>query len=120
MSDSTPTEQNPVRLQSIAMLSADSPFLDNWCDRGLCVGADPDTFFPSHGAPGTEAMNLCTDCPVREDCLEYATEADEFGIWGGLDQGERRNRRRKQRRRQASARTISGTTATPRATGDAA
>jgi hypothetical protein len=36
---------------------------------------------------------------VRGDCLNYATEADEFGIRGGLDQQERRNLRRKQRRR---------------------
>jgi hypothetical protein len=27
---------------------------------------------------------------VRRDCAEYATEADEFGIWGGLDQEQRR------------------------------
>ena len=33
--------------------------------------------------------------PVRGDCLNYATEADEFGIWGGLDQQERRNLKRK-------------------------
>jgi hypothetical protein len=25
------------------------------------------------------------------DCLNHATEADEFGIWGGLGQRERRN-----------------------------
>lgn len=32
----------------------------------------------------------CAHCPVRQDCLEYATEADEFGIWGGLDHEQRR------------------------------
>ena len=40
--------------------------------------------------------------PVRGDCLEYSTEADEDGIWGGLDQDERRNLRRKRRRKDAA------------------
>jgi len=35
---------------------------------------------------------------VRVDCLRYATAADEFGIWGGLDQQERRNLKRKRQR----------------------
>ena len=65
--------------------------LGEWHGRGLCVGEDPDVFFPSHGDPGTEARQICATCAVRGDCLNYATEADEFGIWGGLDQHERRN-----------------------------
>jgi Transcription factor WhiB len=63
-----------------------------WHGRGLCVGDDPDAFFPSHGDPGMRAREICAACPVRADCLKYATAADEFGIWGGLDQGERRLR----------------------------
>jgi WhiB family redox-sensing transcriptional regulator len=64
--------------------------LSEWRDRGLCVGADPEVFFPPGGDPGTRARGLCAFCPVRDDCLRYATDADEFGIWGGLDQDERR------------------------------
>jgi WhiB family redox-sensing transcriptional regulator len=70
---------------------------------GLCVGEDPDVFFPSHGSPGTEARLICGICRVHDDCLEYATEADEYGIWGGLDQDERRNLKRRQRRHAAAA-----------------
>jgi hypothetical protein len=29
-------------------------------------------------------------CPVSTDCLDHATTHDEWGIWGGLDQRERR------------------------------
>ena len=43
----------------------------------------------------------CAACAVRGKCLNYATAADEFGIWGGLDQQERRNLKRRQHRRNA-------------------
>jgi Transcription factor WhiB len=73
-----------------------------WHGRGLCIGEDPAVFFPSNGALGSEARDICASCAVRQQCLSYATAADESGIWGGLDQDERRNLKRRQRR-QASA-----------------
>jgi len=78
------------------------PPIREWHGRGLCIGEDPDVFFPSNGALGSEARDICASCAVRQHCLSYATAADESGIWGGLDQDERRNLKRRQRR-QASA-----------------
>jgi WhiB family redox-sensing transcriptional regulator len=95
-------KSRPVRLLPVVMPGAVTPALGGWPGWGLCVGEDPDTFFPSHGDPGTEARRICGICPVRNDCLEYATEADEHGIWGGLDQDERRNLKRRQRRQAAA------------------
>jgi hypothetical protein len=64
--------------------------LGEWTERALCTQADPEIFFPPKGSPGTEAKQICTVCPVREECLAYAIEADEeFGIWGGLNRAER-------------------------------
>jgi len=88
-----------VQLLPIVMPAPATPSLGEWHGRGLCVGEDPKVFFPSHGDPGTDAREICAACRVRGDCLNYATEADEFGIWGGLDQQERRNLKRKRRRR---------------------
>ena len=90
---------SPVRRFPITMPVA---AVGDWRSRGLCVGEDPDAFFPSHGDPGTAARRICRACPVRRDCLEYSTEADEDGIWGGRDQAERRNLKRRQRRRTAA------------------
>jgi hypothetical protein len=81
--------------------------LGDWSDRGLCVGMDPDDFFPSHGDPGTGARRACSACTVRSDCLDYATDADEIGIWGGLDRDERRNLKRRRRRANAAAQPVS-------------
>ena len=85
--------------------------LGDWNGHGLCVGMDPEEFFPSNGAPATEARRICSACAVRSECLEYATAADEFGIWGGLDQQERRNLRRRHRWQASTARPAGNTAA---------
>lgn len=79
-----------------------APALGKWHGRGPCAGEDPEAFFPSHGDPGAGARRVCAACSVRDECLGYATAADELGIWGGLDQQERRNLSRRRRRRNAA------------------
>jgi hypothetical protein len=37
-------------------------------------------------------------------CLSYATAADAFGVWGGLNQQERRNLKRRKQRKNAAGR----------------
>lgn len=69
-----------VRLLPITMPSPAASAVGDWHGRGLCVGSDPDIFFPSRGNPGARAREICTACPVREHCTDYAVEADEFGI----------------------------------------
>jgi WhiB family redox-sensing transcriptional regulator len=102
MLEDTSTDRS-VRLLPITMPAPVASALGEWNGRGLCVGEDPEVFFPSHGEPGTDAREICAACPVRGDCLNYATEADEFGIWGGLDQQERRNLKRRRRRMEAAS-----------------
>jgi len=37
------------------------------------------------------AKQLCSKCPVRSECREWAIATKQpFGIWGGLDTAERR------------------------------
>jgi WhiB family redox-sensing transcriptional regulator len=55
----------------------------------------PDAFFPDIGTTGHQdsqyAKELCSMCPIMEECRTYAIEAKEpLGIWGGLTAGERR------------------------------
>ncbi len=95
------TSSTPAQLLPITMHGPSVPALGEWHSRGLCVSEDPEAFFPSHGDPSTGARQVCAAC---DECLNYATAADEFGIWGGLDQQERRNLKRRQQRRNAAAR----------------
>lgn len=61
-----------------------------WQNYGLCAQTDPDAFFPEKGGDVRPAKRICVNCPVRPDCLEYALEHGERGVWGGLSEQERR------------------------------
>lgn len=70
--------------------------VDDWCYRAACRGEDPELFFPI-GAAGlalvqiAQAKRVCTRCPVRAACLRFAlVTGQDYGIWGGLTEGERR------------------------------
>ncbi|HEY7605678.1 MAG TPA: WhiB family transcriptional regulator [Actinomycetes bacterium] len=72
--------------------------LEVWRERGACraPGVDADTFFPDKGERTWPAKRICRPCTVQAECLEYALANDErFGIWGGLDERERRRLRRR-------------------------
>ena len=70
-----------------------------WQWRAACRGEDSALFFaPNHPEPKEErakrereAKAICAVCPVRIECLEYAVRIREpHGIWGGLNELERR------------------------------
>ena len=70
-----------------------------WQLEAACRGADATLFFaPNYfekreekDAREAKAKILCAVCPVREPCLEYALRTrDPHGIWGGLNELERR------------------------------
>lgn len=62
----------------------------NWQQYGLCRETDPEIFFPEKGSPQADAKRTCLSCEVRTQCLEYALEYGERGIWGGTSDAERR------------------------------
>jgi WhiB family transcriptional regulator, redox-sensing transcriptional regulator len=77
---------------------------DQWRDRASCSRINAVYFFP----PGhferkpekddreNHARELCASCPVRAECLEHALAIGEtHGIWGGLNELERRRLRRR-------------------------
>jgi len=58
---------------------------DPWQVRGNCRDTDPDTFFPEKGRGSRAAKNVCTGCPVKGQCLEFAlVNGLTHGVWGGL------------------------------------
>lgn len=49
-----------------------------------CHTVEPDTFFAETPAEVEFAKALCTDCPIRAECLAGAIErAEPWGVWGG-------------------------------------
>jgi WhiB family transcriptional regulator, redox-sensing transcriptional regulator len=76
----------------------------DWLERALCIDEDPELFFPV-GTTGpaidqiADAKEVCLRCPVRTECLDWALDtAQDAGVWGGLDEEERRGIRRARRR----------------------
>ena len=68
-----------------------APEYQPWMDLALCAQVDPEAFFPEKGASPRAAKRVCTECPVRTQCLEYAlANGERFGVWGGLSEQERR------------------------------
>ena len=72
-----------------------------WQDLAACREIAVELFFPPAEQESEVAKAVCSDCTVRQPCLEFAlAEGERFGIWGGLTSQERRSlaaRRRKAR-----------------------
>lgn len=67
-----------------------------WRDEGACRGVDPNLFFPVRGESTAAAKAVCRECPVRQECLEWALANNEtHGIWGGASERERKRMRRR-------------------------
>jgi len=78
----------------------------NWRDEAACLHQDPELFFPI-GTTGPavgqveRAKQVCAGCDVRNDCLQWALAAGvDHGVWGGLDDLERRALKRRTARSQ--------------------
>ncbi len=73
--------------------------VDDWQRLAACKGPYAELFFPPSTPERKDdkvsreesAKAICQDCRVRRDCLEYAVSIQEpHGIWGGLNEAERR------------------------------
>jgi WhiB family redox-sensing transcriptional regulator len=85
-----------IPASSLALGSADY----TWRKDAICRDTDPDLFFPV-GSTGyalvqiDRAKRVCGECPVSQDCLQYAIDTNQdSGIWGGTSEEERRQIRR--------------------------
>ena len=80
----------------------------SWMEHSACRGKPVDTFFPGRG--NSQAMNaalaICRECPVINDCLEYALTLglrSSPGVWGGQTERQRRTMRARRNREQRVA-----------------
>ena len=73
--------------------------VDDWQRLAACRGPYAEMFFPPSAPERKEdkslremsAKAICEGCQVRSECLSYALDIKEpHGIWGGLNEVERR------------------------------
>lgn len=85
-------------MTALALVSAD------WRHSAACREIDPDLFIGPDGEGDwararreAKAKRVCAACPVSDACLDLATRTRSEGVWGGLNDDERRNLRRNRR-----------------------
>lgn len=73
----------------------------DWRHRAACRDEDPELFFPI-GTTGpallqiSEAKAVCRRCDALNECLAWALDSEQdAGVWGGLDEDERRALKRR-------------------------
>ena len=75
-------------------IKPDSDLPTDWMIHAKCKGMATSLFFANDEAgrvaEDSAAKVVCTGCPVRAQCLDYAIEAPmDFGVWGGFTWAER-------------------------------
>lgn len=74
--------------------------LPTWRDKAACLDEDPELFFPKGNtgqalAQIEQAKAVCQQCPVINECLDWALETGQHdGVWGGKSEDERHRMRR--------------------------
>lgn len=90
---SVPWSDGPLSLADL--LRQPEPEDVSWRDSALCAQSDGDAWFPEKGGTTRYAKKICRGCPVTTDCLEWALDnGEEFGVWGGMSERERRKLKR--------------------------
>jgi WhiB family redox-sensing transcriptional regulator len=97
---STARRRHGTRLRSRPQPRGQELAALEWQQLGACHQADQSVFFgpDTRGEPREDrrrrlvaAKRVCALCPVREICRNYALEnREEYGVWGGLSEAERR------------------------------
>jgi WhiB family redox-sensing transcriptional regulator len=65
------------------------PEEEMWRRQGACRGLDQSIFFPERGDTALPAYVICSQCPVRSECLK-ASLHEPFGVWAGYTYNERK------------------------------
>lgn len=89
-------------------------FRPDWQQHALCRGTmapGVPGYFPERGRHPGETKRLCEmcqQCPVIDDCLEFAMVNNiKHGIWGGLsERGRRKIRQQWKAERQEAGLTV--------------
>ena len=62
-----------------------------WTADAACRDMPTDWWFPERGGDYAKAKRICHQCPVKQQCLDYALTLPVcVGIWGGTSGIERR------------------------------
>jgi WhiB family redox-sensing transcriptional regulator len=64
--------------------------LPGFFEDAYCQGANPTIFDGETLGDVLEAKKICSECPIQVLCLEWASQTQDAGVWGGLTPLERK------------------------------
>ena len=67
--------------------------LPTFFESGACVDSDPRTFDGESLEAVLDAKKICSGCPIQAQCLDWASQTQDAGVWGGKTPQERKNLR---------------------------
>jgi WhiB family redox-sensing transcriptional regulator len=81
----------------ITTLYSDILSQESWKRYAACKGMTALFFTDRYTPEQAEAKRICATCPVKRECQEYGLKLPQEtgGIWGGLNQNERKRMRRR-------------------------
>jgi WhiB family redox-sensing transcriptional regulator len=72
------TTRLPFNLSSVIVSSLE------WREQAACKNTTTSNFYPEKDEI-THAKKVCEQCPVKQQCLDFAIKNHEVhGIWGGM------------------------------------
>ena len=109
LTNEAPAQAPDVQIGEIRAMPVARYDDESWRQAAACRDVNPVLFFPN-GSTGAaredieRAKAICSGCGVRRACLVFAVATNQqFGIWGGCDEDERRAVRRRWRAAMARA-----------------
>ena len=85
--------ETPISVVASSAILPDDRLLEGWYLRGACRGLESSIFYPdpAQAAEEARALDVCSGCEVRSECLEHAlARRESTGIWGGTTERDRR------------------------------
>ena len=64
-----------------------------WMNDALCQRHPEVSWFPELCHSAAQAKAVCARCACRVNCLQYAIDHHESGVWGGTTERQRRQPR---------------------------
>jgi len=82
--------KTPVSFKEALSFSLELP---DFFGEAICVGAEPGIFDGDSLTDVLEAKKICSACPIQAMCLDWGTQTQDAGVWGGKTSEERKTLR---------------------------
>jgi len=69
-----------TRLTESLLEASQITAMPSFFDEGACIGSDS-RIFDDYSKHHDLAAKVCSSCPIRQQCLDWAIENEQYGFW---------------------------------------